>query len=243
MFHQNIDAIYAPRNRIIWYGLAFQGGFVNMLGFLAVHRFVSHVTGFAGLFASSIYELKMMDAIAAFFIPVFFLIGATVSGFFTEVRREKGQAPIYLYSMISMSIIFLTLGVIGISGKLGIFGEPFESMHDFILLAALSFTCGMQNALFTSASGAVVRTTHLTGITTDLGIGIAKVLTKQANSNEHKSNWLRIGLIYSFLFGSLVGVVIIKEWKYLSFFVPAFISFLIATQLFQTRKEIESKKL
>ena len=243
MFHQNADAIYAPRNRIVWYALAFQGGFVNILGFLAVHRFVSHVTGFAGRFAFSLYEVKYTDALAAFFIPVFFLIGSTVSGFFTEVRREKGQAPIYIISMISMSLVFATLGILGVNGSLGIFGEPFESFHDFILLAALSFTCGMQNALFTSASGAVVRTTHLTGITTDLGIGIAKILNRQGHDIEYQSNWLRIGIIVSFLIGSLIGVVIIQQIKYLSFFIPAVLSLIIAFKLYHTRKEIESKKL
>lgn len=242
MFHRNEDAIYAPGNRIVWYVLAFQGGFVNMLGFLAVHTFVSHVTGFAGRFATSLFENQFTNAIAAFFIPIFFLIGSTVSGLFTEVRRKKGQAPIYVYSMVLMSIIFSALAALGLSGKLGIFGEPFESLHDFVLLGALSFTCGMQNALFTSASGAVVRTTHLTGLTTDLGIGIAKILAKQSDPRENRSNWLRMGIIIYFLMGSLVGVVTIQKYKYISFMIPALLSLLIAFKLYHTRKEIESKK-
>ena len=46
MFHHNKDAIYYPENLFIWFLLALQGGFVNVGGFMAVHRFVSHMTGF-----------------------------------------------------------------------------------------------------------------------------------------------------------------------------------------------------
>ena len=34
------------RNQVLWLSLAFQGGFMNAGGFLACHRFVSHVTGY-----------------------------------------------------------------------------------------------------------------------------------------------------------------------------------------------------
>jgi uncharacterized membrane protein YoaK (UPF0700 family) len=42
--------------------------------------------------------------------------------------------------------------------------HPFESQY------LISFVCGLQNAMATTYSGAIVRTTHVTGIFTDLGI-------------------------------------------------------------------------
>lgn len=241
MFAQNKDAIYQSKNRFIWFALAFQGGFVNMLGLLSVHRFVSHVTGFAGHFSEALAQMKWFDALGSFFIPVFFLLGAIMSGLFTEVRREKGKAPIYIYSMLSMSGIFLWLALIGHFELFGNFGEPFQNFRDFILLASLSFACGMQNALFTQASGAVVRTTHLTGITTDLGIGLAKTLTGEANELDMKANRLRLGLIIYFLLGSVIGTLLINKLEYNSFLIPSLISGAIAYRLYRVRKELEAQ--
>ncbi|GAB4018858.1 MAG: YoaK family protein [Bdellovibrio sp.] len=241
MFAQNKDAIYQSKNRFIWFALAFQGGFVNMLGLLSVHRFVSHVTGFAGHFSEALANLRWFDALGSFFITVFFLLGAIMSGLFTEVRREKGKAPIYIYSMISMSGIFLWLTILGHFKLFGNFGEPFQNFRDFILLASLSFACGMQNALFTQASGAVVRTTHLTGITTDLGIGLAKFITGEASELDLKANRLRMGLIIYFLVGSLIGTLLINRMEYDSFLIPTILSLVIAYRLFSVRKELESQ--
>lgn len=241
MFTQNKDAIYYPKNRIVWLLLAFQGGFINLLGLLSVHRFVSHVTGFAGHFSQALLNLKWFEALGSFFIPIFFLVGALISGIFTEVRREKGKVPIYVFSMLSMSGIFLALSIFGSMELFGNFGEPFQNFRDFILLASLSFACGMQNALFTQASGAVVRTTHLTGITTDLGIGLAKVITKEAKEEDKKSNRLRIELIFCFLMGSIVGSLVITKLEYKSFLIPAIVSALIALRLYRVRIKLQKE--
>jgi uncharacterized membrane protein YoaK (UPF0700 family) len=121
--------------------------------------------------------------------------------------------------------------LIAASGDLfefGGFGEIFRLKHAFILLALLCLASGLQNAAITSSSLRSVRTTHLTGITTDLGLGLARLfifsLDKKKYKNEVRSNQLRSGSIVSFVFGSAVGAYVFLKLGYHGFYLPAFIT-------------------
>ncbi len=238
MIRQNLDAIYFPENKRLWYVLALQGGFVNVGGFLAFHHFVSHVTGFAGQFSVELMEGDGWNALFAMTVPLFFLLGSFFSGLFTEVRRLRNKRPIYVWIMsVSAGIYFL----IAISGQvhwLGPYGQSFIDLRDYMVLAALCFVMGAQNAMFTSYSSAVVRTTHLTGVTTDLGIGWAKQYMG-LDHRESQSNLLRLGLILSFLLGSLLGSLIFMSWHYLGFLVPALIAAFVGRTLYKSRRREE----
>jgi uncharacterized membrane protein YoaK (UPF0700 family) len=235
MFSKSPDAIYSPKNRFLWYLLCFQGGFVNIGGMLAVHHFVSHITGFAGLTAIAFFRANYIEVLLNLLIPVFFLFGSFVTGLFTEVRRQQGKAPVYVFSMIAIAFVFLTIALLGPLNLLGNFGAPIEGVRDYGLLCLLSFACGAQNALFTSASAAIVRTTHLTGITTDLGIGLAKVFAGKYSAEDFAANRLRIAIIVNFLLGSFVGVYCFNHFHYSAFFIPAGLSLFIAHVLRRTR--------
>ena len=104
--------------------------------------------------------------------------------------------------------------------------------HDFLLLACLCGACGLQNGAITLASGATIRTTHLTGLTTDLGLGLVKVnfhkLTNEQRNKERKENLLRIGAISAFFLGSVVGAIVFIRFKYAGFFLPMAISIYFA---------------
>ena len=53
------------------------------------------------------------------------------------------------------------------------------SSGSFYGLLLASAACGLQNALATTYSGAIVRTTHVTGIFTDLGIMLGAIFRGQ----------------------------------------------------------------
>lgn len=213
---------------------------MNIGGLLSVHQFVSHITGASGVFARALHLSEWQAAASALSFPLFFLFGSFLSGAFIEVRRRKDLPPIYLWVTLLISLIYLLIAALGSSGFLGQFGEPLEGVQDFVVVALLCLACGIQNALFTQASGAVVRTTHLTGITTDLGIGLARVLFKtDEHHKEMTANKLRIGIILSFLAGSLFGVPLFFEWEFATFLLPAAMSFFICLRLYRSRKRYE----
>lgn len=227
------DQLYYPENIFVWFVLAFQGGLLNVGGYLAVHRFVSHVTGFATLFGVDAVTKDWSAAFGMLIGPLFYLIGTMISAWFIERRRLKNKLPKYgiVFLLIIFNLILLT--VLGKLGFLGVFGEEFNYGRDYLLLFILAMTCGLQNAVISSASGAVIRTTHLTGPTTDLGIGLVTLWTsrKKVNSELIFANWSRAGIIASFIFGSLVGAFIYNSLNFLGFLLPACISLFVMFRL------------
>lgn len=228
------DSIMLPKNRFIWMLLAFQGGYVNVGGLLTIHLFVSHVTGFAAHFSMSLIGANYIKSLYFLLVPLFFLFGAVFSSLFTEIRKKIDLQPVYIYIMIILSFLFLVVSTVGYFGYFGEFGESFENFRDFILLIILAFSCGAQNAIFTHFSKSIIRTTHLTGLTTDLGIGIAKFLISN-DQDEGRMNRVRIEIILSFILGSIFGAILFPKFKFLAFLFPAINSFFVGLRLYRTR--------
>jgi uncharacterized membrane protein YoaK (UPF0700 family) len=220
---------YNPKNVIIWWILAFQAGAINVGGFMACHRFVTHTTGFATFFGVEAAEGQWIEALGMLTVPMFFLIGAMISAFFIDRPHSDGSKPHWNIVLFLIATIMAGIVALGTAGEFGVFGEPLTLARDYLLLTMLCLASGLQNAAITSASGAVVRTTHLTGITTDLGIGIVRVLTHsqvhQRREMEIRANWLRAGIIGGFVLGSFIGALLFLKVQYWGFLLPWLISF------------------
>lgn len=213
--------------------LAFQGGILNVGGYLSVHRFVSHITGFATLFGAEWVANDLLRAFGMLLVPLVFLFGVCVSAFFIERRRLLNKRPQYtlVFGFMIINLFIIYLG--GINGFLGSFGEDFNYRRDYVLLFLLAYTCGLQNATIASASGSVIRTTHLTGLVTDLGIGLVRLWTKPdlKAGKEYFINYCRFGIIASFVAGSLFGAILFNRFEFHGFAVPVVISLYIAHRL------------
>lgn len=233
MFYGKADLLYQPRNLFIWFLLAFQGGCLNTGGFLAVHRFVSHVTGFATLAGVAGAEMDWSTMFGMILVPIFFLMGVMISAWNVERQRIRNATPRYsfIFSIIFFNI--LLIAVLGTLGYLGEFGEPLSYYRDYYLLFLLSFTCGLQNAVISSASGAVIRTTHLTGPTTDFGIGLVRIWSnrKTPNKEEMFATWCRLGIYVSFVLGSLISAYLFIHFKFAGFYLPLGITLFTALRL------------
>ncbi len=204
--------------------MAFQAGVVNIGGFLACHRFVSHVTGFATFFGAELNEVDSSQAYGMLLVPFFFLFGSMISGYLVDLRLKLHKLPRYYFAFGIIFFLLMAVAAGGVLGWFGKFGEPLVFSHDYLLLMLLCLVCGIQNGTITSVSKSVVRTTHLTGITTDLGIGIIRVLNKdkikEDMATEVQANLMRVGLISSFVIGSVLGGFLFTEFGYAGFFVP-----------------------
>lgn len=204
--------------------MAFQAGILNIGGYLACHRFVSHITGFATLFGNEVASENWIQAILFLTVPIFFLLGVIISGFLTDIRIILKKRPKYYIVFGLLFILTFFLYILGVLGFWGFFGEPLNHSRDYSLLALLCFICGIQNGAITSVSKYVIRTTHLTGLTTDLGIGLARILCiKEINhhaKNEFKPTIMRITIISSFTFGSIIGAIVFKNWNFAGFLLP-----------------------
>jgi len=146
--------------------LAWVAGCTNIVTLLACGTTTSHVTGNASGFASHVTQLAWGDAFFKFFLVCLFFVGAMLSGILTEVGRRRGWESIYIVPMVVQAIC-LTAFAIGVE-----INEPARRAAGpglWWLTGMASLAMGLQNATITRISSGVVRTTHLTGVVTDLG--------------------------------------------------------------------------
>jgi uncharacterized membrane protein YoaK (UPF0700 family) len=217
------------RNMLIWFVLAFQAGAVNAGGFIACKRFVTHTTGFATHFAFELATKNLHMAWSMLTVPAFFLLGAMITSFFVDLRLGENRSPNYRMPASLISICLLAAMLLGKFGYFGIFGDESMVSRDYLLMVLLCLASGLQNALFTNGSGMVVRTTHLTGVTTDLAASLVRLFFGHHRDWHHtkfdiKTSVARIGIIGSFVLGSASCAFLFLKVKYMGFAVPVLTS-------------------
>jgi uncharacterized membrane protein YoaK (UPF0700 family) len=223
-FDQNANNIVV----LHWFLLSLNGGFINAGGFLATGRFVSHVTGFATLFGVDLSKSQVETAFGILSVPFFFLLGAFIAGTLIDRPIYKGKRPHFDWVMGLSSFALLLAATGGELLQFGSFGFSVPLEQSYVLLVLLCLASGLQNAAITSSSGKSVRTTHLTGLTTDLGLGLARVVTfdskKEAHQAELRATYLRLGSIAAFVIGSALGAWFFLKLGYKGFLIPALIN-------------------
>lgn len=155
----------SPRTNAALAGfLALIAGFVNSGGFILVGSFTSHVTGSLGRLADDAARADLAAAVSAATLVSGFFVGAVIASLIIESRSPRTR-----YGLALLAETVALLGFV-------FFSELARSTHPRVLDAQALLLClamGMQNAMVTRLSGAVVRTTHLTGVVTDLAIEAA----------------------------------------------------------------------
>jgi uncharacterized membrane protein YoaK (UPF0700 family) len=219
---------YNKWNMLIWFLLAFQAGAINAGAFIGCHRFVSHVTGFATLVGTEIARSRFDAALGMATVPLFFLVGAMISAYFVDKRVAAHQKPQYTFLVFTIAVLMMVASFGGLNGWFGAFNTPTETEPNYSLLAILCLTCGIQNASTSAASKSVVRTTHLSGLTTDLGIGLMRIFaqgqTSKIKYEETRATGMRVGIIGSFIAGSTVAAFVFLSYGFCGYFIPAVIS-------------------
>ncbi|EKF73197.1 hypothetical protein A11A3_15032 [Alcanivorax hongdengensis A-11-3] len=136
--------------------LAFLAGSVNAVGLLGFsHQAVSHLTGTATLFALDLVRLDGGHSLHLLVILLSFLLGAALSGVLIDNTALKLGRHYGFSLLIEAALLF---------GAMLLLSHD-NSMGHYLASAA----CGLQNAMVSTYSGSVIRTTHLSGIFTDLG--------------------------------------------------------------------------
>jgi uncharacterized membrane protein YoaK (UPF0700 family) len=179
--------------------LSFVAGIVNVAGFLAVNRLTTNVTGHFAFFADGVIEQDYAAAGIYLLFILSFLAGAFTSNMVMELIAIKNLKYIYTIPVLLETGILIFIG----------FSGPDTLLRDGDIIACvLLFSMGLHNALVTSVSNAVVRTTHLTGLFTDLGIELSQLFfyrKKEQRKKLRASIFLRTVIIGFFFMGSLAG--------------------------------------
>lgn len=224
------EAIFSARHVPSWLLFAFSAGAVNASALYACNTFVTHVTGTVTRLGAEIARLTLMLDFSL--VLLCFIAGAMLSGLLINGRGHRGKRPLYALPLwITIAIVSFT-GVGGHLGLLGKFGGEVERPIDFVLLSILSFAMGLQNAAVATSTGLLVRTTHLTGPATDLGIHLVELcfVKGEAHTRARNHALLRAGKIFAFAGGAAVAVPLASHLGFLVFLLPA-TCLLVATLL------------
>jgi uncharacterized membrane protein YoaK (UPF0700 family) len=145
--------------------LAWVGGYTNVVALLTCGAYVSHMTGNTTTFGRAVVGGDWHAAMFQGFLLLTFFCGAAISGFCTELGRRRRWESIFVLPIV------LEIAALALFGTLlTVLGEPAQTWHWLYPMAGLvAAAMGLQNATITHISSGIVRTTHVTGVITDLG--------------------------------------------------------------------------
>ncbi len=187
--------------------LSFVAGIVNVAGFLAVQRLTTNVTGHFAFFVDEIFKLNFWEGFIYFLYIFFFFLGSFISNLIVEINSKTSDRLIYIVPTLIESLILFLIAV---------FGQNLISQNPNILAFSLLFAMGLQNSLVTTISNSTVRTTHLTGLFTDLGIELSQLFFYKQKEQKEKlrsSIKLRLTIITFFFLGGLLGGILYSSLK------------------------------
>ena len=198
--------------RWVWIGavaLACVAGMVNVIGYLGFeHQAVSHLTGTTSLLGAALAQGDLRAIVHLWGMLIAFCVGAMLSGLVIQDQTLKLGRRYGVALALEAALLLLSIPLFK---QQQIWGA---------LLAAMA--CGLQNAMVTTYSGAAVRTTHLSGMFTDLGIGLGHLLRGMPLPMRRLT---LSGLIISgFLGGGVLGAWFYRHWGYDALLAPALLT-------------------
>jgi uncharacterized membrane protein YoaK (UPF0700 family) len=206
----------ASTNRLLGALLAFNAGAINAGGFLVVGMYTSHMTGFASMISDMLVLGSFTVAIGATGALLAFLAGAACTAVLVNWARQNHLRSEYALPLLLEAGLLLVFGLLGATlNRQTPFAVP-------LTVLVLAFTMGLQNALVSKISASQIRTTHMTGVITDMGIELGKLFywNQGARPPELQVRANRIKLrLYAMLLGAFMagGVVGAAGFKYLGF--------------------------
>jgi len=199
--------------------LAFVAGATNAGGFLAVGQYTSHMTGMVSGMADHLALGQMDLMLGGFEAFLAFVLGAATSAVLINWARRRQSRSEYALPLLIEAGLLLVFGLMGGQLSLQIASEV------SLTIALLCFVMGLQNAMITKVSNAEIRTTHVTGLTTDLGIELGKLLywnrapsgaTAAPVAANRRRLRIHITLIGAFFVGGVIGALGFKHVGYVS---------------------------
>ena len=205
-------------NRHLGVALAFVAGAINAGGYLAVREYTSHMTGIVSSAADHLVLGQTDLVLAAVGALLSFLLGAASTAILVNLVRRQGLRSGYALPLVLEAILLLVFGILG--ARL----NDIDALFTPLTVMLLCFMMGLQNAVITKVSHAEIRTTHMTGIVTDIGIELGKLAYWNRDGGLHQPKVtanlgrlvLMVALLAAFCIGGVAGALGFKHLGYLS---------------------------
>jgi len=220
--------------------LAFNAGAVNAGGLLVVHMYTSHMSGFASQLADGLILGSMPLVLGALGALLAFVVGAATTAVIVHwARRHRLRSAFAMPLMLEAALML----VFGLLGAITLTWPTLFAVPLTVLL--LSYIMGLQNGLSSSMSNGKMRTTHMTGHVTDLGLELGRLVFRNQRDTpaalrvraNRAALRLYAGLLLMFIAGGLVGAA---GFKYVGFvWVVPLASLLLALSLPPFRRDLQ----
>jgi uncharacterized membrane protein YoaK (UPF0700 family) len=215
--------------------LAAVAGALNTAAFETVGFFSANMTGNVSSLSDHLAKANLHIGLFFLLIILLFIAGSLVSTLIINVGRRRQMRGIYAINILIEGIALLVLGVVESA-------FPFSG-SGVLLVLSLSFLMGLQNAVVTRISNARVRTTHVSGTATDIGIEMAMlfdVLRRKESPKDAPLYIERLKLhcytVLAFLSGGVAGIWLLQLMSYvLLIVIGALLSALALTTLKRSR--------
>lgn len=181
--------------------MSFQAGFINVISILKTGTTISHNTGTSSKLGISIGNMDKSGLLMGGGLLLSFLAGGTLIGFFIRKQVFDFNRKYGIFLMLEAAVLFM-------------FKCAFDVAMPKLAVMLGSFACGVQNALLTNLSGAVVRTTHVTGMMTDAGLVLGNWIRL---GSEFKELWrlkVLLPIIFAFVLGGALASVLFNIYDY-----------------------------
>lgn len=240
--------------------LSWIGGYTNVITLLFCGITSSHMTGNVTHLGQAFSATNYQGALYFGWVIICFVLGAALSGALVELAQWHNLRSRYSLPLACEAIL-LSIFSLGVNWHL--WRGPGAAMSRatlYWMTGAAALAMGLQNATITKISGAVVRTTHLTGVTTDFGLEGAQLLmwfiqkTRNKVGLERAGRVVRLsqrhpslqrlgvlaGIFWSFLFGVMVGAIVERKALWLAMIPPIlFLSFIVIREYLLPIAEVE----
>lgn len=203
--------------------LSFVAGATNAGGFLAVGQYTSHMTGVLSSIADNLVLGQTALALAGLMALLAFLGGAMTTAWMVNWSLRRQLRSAFARPLVVEAALLMVFGLFGAAISL------FAGLFMPLTILVLCFIMGLQNALITKISNAEIRTTHVTGLMTDIGIELGKMLyfnrsdvPAKVVANRRKLR-IHLRLVICFFIGGVLGAMGFKTWGYLTTLPLAFL--------------------
>jgi len=206
-------------NKQLGFSLAFVAGATNAGGFLAVRQYTSHMSGVVSAIADQTALGDFSLVLAGIASLISFLLGAACSAVLINWGGRRQLNSQYASPLLLEASLLLCFGLLGSHLALQ------EALYVPLTVVLLCFIMGLQNAIITKLSGAEIRTTHMTGIVTDMGIELGKLFYWNSSKVDpsvqlvlaNRTKLKTLGtMLTMFLVGGVAGAMGFKHIGYAS---------------------------
>lgn len=202
---------------------AVSAGMVNVSSVSMFFAFTSNITGHYAILADEISSGRYEEIIIVASWLFLFFMGSFVSNYII-INSKLSRFVAHSIPLVLEMLILIGVGFYGIH----YYQETLSETE--VLVALLLFTMGLQNGLTATISNFAVKTTHLTGLTTDLAIYTSMYLNSEYRKKPIVKEKIRLFLTIMICYvggGILAGMVTHKFGFYIFPVIAGFMSLIL----------------